>query len=404
MANLFLPVLKMSAVGSIVILAVILVRFLLRGAPKIYSYILWSVAAFRLLCPVAFASSISIFNYVKDVPSTPVAQTATAVMTEPKSDPMAILSAVWFSGIVVLIIYSIIAYYRLKVRLKDAEYLYDNIYSAEGLPSPFVMGFLSPKIYIPGGLNDEEREYVLKHEHVHIKRGDHIIKLFGFGVLALHWFNPLCWLAFTLMSRDMEMSCDERVLRDGSSIKVYGNALVSMATATRFPSPGPISFGEVGVKRRVKNILCWKKPAIWITVISVILCIGTVSVFATDAKADPEPVKPEENIVLPDTSDTKPVPETEEQTADTIIVDTTTVDTTTVDTTAAETTTADRVISDTTHIPETTKKETDTTHTKNTEKQKDTVPRSDLFPDVEDLMEMIEEGYGDAVVVETTGD
>lgn len=351
MANLFLPVLKMSAVGGMVILAVILVRFVLRGAPKIYSYILWSVAAFRLLCPVTFASSISIFNYVNDTPSASVAETVTAVAAGPKGDPMGILSLVWFSGIVVLVIYSIITYYRLKLRLKGAEYLYDNVYSAEALPSPFVMGFFSPVIYIPKGLSNEEREYVLKHERVHIKRCDHIVKLLAFGVLALHWFNPLCWLAFVLMSRDMEMSCDERVLRDGSSIKVYGNALVSMATAAHFPSPGPISFGEVGVKRRVKNILSWKKPAIWITVISVILCIGTVSVFATDAKReDPEPQSGEEIVVsLPDTAelpDTSRVPDTAD-TADTASVDTTAVDTTAADTTKADTTKADTTAVDT---------------------------------------------------------
>ena len=351
MANLFLPVLKMSAVGGVVILAVMLVRFILRGAPKIYSYILWSVAAFRLLCPVAFASSLSIFNYVNDAPATPVADTVTAVITEPQSDPTALLSLVWFAGIVVLVIYSIITYYRLKLRLKGAERLYDNVYSAEGLPSPFVMGFFSPVIYIPKGLTEEEREYVLKHERVHIKRCDHIVKLFAFGVLALHWFNPLCWLAFVLMSRDMEMSCDERVLRDGSSIKVYGNALVSMATAARFPSPGPISFGEVGVKRRVKNILSWKKPAIWITVISVLLCIGTVSIFATDAKS--EETKPQNGEmtvgIVPDTAelpDTSRVPDTEDttatgpQTSDTTVTDTTAVDTTAADTTTVDTTAA----------------------------------------------------------------
>ncbi len=407
MTNLFLPVLKMSAVGSIVILAVILVRFLLRGAPKIYSYLLWSIVAFRLLCPVALTSNISIFNYVKGTPAVSGTEEVTSVIAEQRNDPMSVISFFWISGIVILVIYSIVTYYRLKIRLKGAEHMYDNIYCADRLPSPFVMGFLSPVIYIPTGLTDEEREYVLKHERVHIKRCDHIVKLFAFGVLALHWFNPFCWVAFMLMSRDMEMSCDERVLRDGSSIKIYGNALISMATVTRFPSPGPISFGEVGVKRRVKNILRWKKPAIWITVISVILCIGTVSVFATDAKRELSEAPREENIAdetLTDTSDTTPIYDTEERAADITSIDTTTVDTTIDDTTAAETTAADRVTSDTTASPVTTKKETDTTYTKNTEKQKNTVPRSDLFPDVEDLMAMIEDGYGDAVAVDTTGE
>lgn len=331
MSNLFLPILKMSAVGGMVILALMLVRLILRGSPKIYSYLLWIVAAFRLLCPVTFTSEISIFNYVKDSPAVIGTETATTVITESKASLFDILSYVWLAGMVILVIYSIVAYYRLKVRLKCAEHMYDNIYSAKGLPSPFVMGITSPVIYIPTGLSNEEREYVLKHERVHIKRGDHIIKLFAFGVLTLHWFNPFCWLAFMLMSRDMEMSCDERVLRDGSSIKIYGNALLSMATSTRFPSPGPISFGEVGVKRRVKNILGWKKPALWITVISVILCIGTVSVFATDAKKDmPEVPMTQEPLIFTDTSDTG------EQNSDTAVADTTAEDIT-----AAETTTAD---------------------------------------------------------------
>ena len=199
MANLFLPVLKMSAVGGVVILAVMLVRFILRGAPKIYSYILWSVAAFRLLCPVAFASSLSIFNYVNDAPATPVADTVTAVITEPQSDQTAVLSLVWFAGIVVLVIYSIITYYRLKLRLKGAERLYDNVYSAEGLPSPFVMGFFSPVIYIPKGLTEEEREYVLKHERVHIKRCDHIVKLFAFCFGGYNIFHQIALLKYSLL-------------------------------------------------------------------------------------------------------------------------------------------------------------------------------------------------------------
>ncbi len=347
MTNIFLPLLKMSGVGSIVILAVILVRFILRRAPKIYSYLLWSVAAFRLLFPVSFTSKISAFNCINE-DSTVNTEALTTVTAEAGRSPVDILSAVWVVGMVILIIYSIFTYYRLKVRLKDAVHLYDNIYTVNELPSPFVMGFLSPVIYIPMGLNPEEREYVLKHERVHIKRCDHIVKLFAFGVLTLHWFNPFCWLAFVLMSRDMEMSCDERVLRDGNSVRIYGNVLVSMATATHFPSPGPISFGEVGVKRRVKNILSWKKPAVWISVISVMLCICTVSIFATDPEKDiPEPPNAE-NTVTEASPDTVPKQTTDTTPADTTAADTTTVDTTTVDATTVDTTTADTTTADTT--------------------------------------------------------
>ena len=183
MTNLFKPVLDMSITGSVVILALLLVRFILKGCPKIYSYLLWSIAAFRLICPITLSSYISIFNFIKQVDGSAVSVTAATVTSQTVAvrDPYAIPSVIWIVGMVLLLVYSIATYYRFKLRLKSAVKLYDNVYCAEGIPSPFVLGVTAPRIYIPFGLKEEQQDYILKHENTHIKRKDHIIKLFAFG-------------------------------------------------------------------------------------------------------------------------------------------------------------------------------------------------------------------------------
>ncbi|MBQ4039703.1 MAG: M56 family metallopeptidase, partial [Oscillospiraceae bacterium] len=162
------------------------------------------------------------------------------------------------------------------------------IYQTEAVSSPFIMGFVKPKIYIPYGLDPSSLEYVLAHEKAHIKRLDHIVKPISFLVLTAHWFNPLVWLSFYLMSRDMEMSCDEKVLVKGAPSKDYSTTLLSLAVKKRFPSPSPLAFGESGVKGRIKNALKFKKPALWITVIAVIICIAVIFICAADPKKETE--------------------------------------------------------------------------------------------------------------------
>lgn len=312
--QLFLQIINMSITASYVILAVLVIRFRLKKAPKKYSYALWSVVAFRLCCPISFQSVFSLFSlkpfdmskaqraggailqYVPDnigmmaqpevtvgIPyaNSMISGSLPAATPMYSANPMQIWTAVgmylWCLGMSVLVLYSIISYASLYYRMRNAILLDGNVYQSEKVRSPFMMGILRLKIYIPFGLDEQTCEYVLTHERYHLKRKDHIIKFLAFVLLVVHWFNPLCWLAFTLMSRDMEMSCDEKVLSGAENIrKAYSITLLSFASNRRIPAPSPLAFGETGVKERIQNVLQWKKPALWITVTAVVLCVAVL--------------------------------------------------------------------------------------------------------------------------------
>lgn len=305
MTDLFISVLNMSITASYVILAVLLVRFFLKGLPKKYSYLLWSVVGFRLVCPVSFKSIFSLFSlkpfdmarvqlgetssmdYIKSTPH----QTADDVnIGLPNADSvieeitssysywanidwvLLIFASVWAVGIISLVVYSAIKYVRLKKNLKTAVLLNYGVYQAEGISSPFIIGMFKPKIYIPYNMNDEYLQYVLQHEKYHIKRCDNVIKITAYLLLILHWFNPLCYLAFYLMSKDMEMSCDEWVLSHNPSIKKkYSYALLSFASAKHMPLTNPLSFSENDVKSRIKNALRYKKPKKFMSFCAIVL-------------------------------------------------------------------------------------------------------------------------------------
>jgi beta-lactamase regulating signal transducer with metallopeptidase domain len=308
--QLFLQTLSMSITGSYVIVFVLVSRLLLRKVPKIFSYALWSVVFFRLICPFSFES---VFSFIPtDAATTPLHiysqtpqigsemtgmnQAVNTVLTEPVSaKSVADFTSnsiniwvewgqyIWLFGIASLLIYSIVSTVRLHWKLKNATPAFDNIYEKNGITIPFVFGLLKPKIYLPIGLYDKERAYIIKHEQVHIKRLDHIIKPFAFAILCIHWFNPLAWVAFFLMSEDMEKSCDESVIRQlGSGIKKdYSTSLLSLSTGRRFIGGSPLAFGESNTKGRIKNILNYKKPAFWVVIVTIlavaILCIGLMS-------------------------------------------------------------------------------------------------------------------------------
>ncbi|MBQ8831545.1 MAG: PASTA domain-containing protein [Oscillospiraceae bacterium] len=322
MTDIFYDLLNMSLKASYVILAVILVRFLLKKAPKKYSYALWAAAAFRLVCPVSFKSVISLFalqaarnntTYVDltqvvspavntiqpranvgiPVVDTAINNSLPAPTPQYSANPMQIIMyiamMVWLAGIAVLLLYGVISYIRLHRKLRFAVKFEDNIWQSEVVSSPFIMGFVKPRIYIPYGLDTDKLSYVLAHEKEHIRRLDHIIKPLAFIILTVHWFNPLVWLSFYLMSRDMEMSCDEKVLsKNDVSSADYSTTLLSLAVKKRFPSPSPLAFGESGVKGRIKNALKFKKPAVWITVVAVIICIAVIFICAADPKEKAE--------------------------------------------------------------------------------------------------------------------
>ena len=294
--TVFLQVLNMSYTASYVILAVLLVRLLLRKAPKGFSYALWSVVLFRLVCPWSFESAFSLLSiggrtteqfqpfpeqFVtmgtvrSNIDTNGVGAVPSPVYPVPK-EPLFenIFTLIWLIGIATLMIYSVVMLLKLKKQLKGAVHDTENIYLCARLSTPFVMGSIRPRIYLPLSLSETEKRYILLHEQTHIRRFDHLIKLVSFFLLCVHWFNPMVWVAFFLSGRDMEMSCDETVIKKlGSNVKKeYSSSLLSLATGRRMIGGTPLAFGEGDTKSRIKNILNYKKPPFWIAVGAIVLC------------------------------------------------------------------------------------------------------------------------------------
>lgn len=316
MNNPFSLVLNMSMTGSIVILLVMLARLILKRSPKIFSYALWAVVLFRLLCPVAFSAPVSVLNALE--PKVQEASESTSVIyfipaevnqhpdftfvpaenqsgTEPvqveepehtRLDLMTVASYVWLSGTGIMIAYSVIQYVRLRLKLIGAMAYIGNVYRADYIDTPFVMGFFSPKIYLPSDVPTNERKYIIAHERHHISRCDHIIKLLAYFALCIHWFNPLVWAAFILAGKDMEMSCDEAVIRKmGSQIRAdYSASLLRLATHKKIIAGMPLAFGEGDTKGRVMNMAKWKKPKLWVSLICLLLCATILVACAVNPK------------------------------------------------------------------------------------------------------------------------
>ncbi|MDD4146209.1 MAG: M56 family metallopeptidase [Clostridia bacterium] len=316
--GLFTTILNMSITASYVAVGIILVRLLLRKAPKIFSYALWGVVLFRLICPLSFTSAFSflgllnidsqnnagVLEYVSnDIgfmqeptvqsgigsidsavnPSLP--QTTPIASVNPMQIWMDVFSLIWLAGIVVLLSYSVISYIKIKRQLLTATLVKDNIYESDLIGTAFVCGFIHPKIYVPVNVGDADLSYILEHERTHIRRRDYLIKPFAFFALILHWFNPLMWLSFALMSRDMEMSCDESVLQKISQDAKggYSSSLLSLSVKrTGLFAANPLAFGESHVKARIKNVLNYKKPVFWVVITSVIVLIGATIVLLSN--------------------------------------------------------------------------------------------------------------------------
>ena len=312
MAAIFSQILNMSMTGSVVILLVMLARLILKRSPKIFSYALWSVVLFRLLCPVAFTAPISVLDVVEPeqketsnntsivtyIPATVNTQ-ADFIMVQPEEQqvqvesvteseeqlqmtPMHAVALVWAVGMAGMMLYSVIQYLALRRKLVGSVQLKGNIYLADHIDTAFVVGLVQPSIYLPSGVPQTERYFILAHEQHHIRRGDHIIKLLAYLALCIHWFNPLVWIAFVLSGKDMEMSCDEAVIkRLGPDIRAdYSASLLRLATHKKILSGMPLAFGEGDTKGRVLNMAKWKKPAKWLVVVCVVLCLIVVCICA----------------------------------------------------------------------------------------------------------------------------
>ena len=340
MIDLFIAILNMSLKASYVILIVMFIRLLLKKAPKFISYAIWSVVAFRLIIPFSFESIFSMIPEKMNsnpIPRdivyqiTPQIKTGIEVVDNivninsslptPSAvasvNPMQVLlqigSCLWVLGIAAFLIYSLVSVIRLKRRLKEAQLLEDNIFEANHIQTPFVLGVIKPKIYLPTGLNHEERAYIVLHEQTHIRRTDHVIKVIAFTILSIHWFNPLVWIAFVLMSKDMELSCDEHVLKEMNEDvkKPYANSLLSLAMGGHMINGSPLAFGEGNVKVRIKNVLNYKKPSFWMIAIPIIIVavigIGLVTNPKQKAPIQKEDVAEGNSIKQDDTIKSNPV-------------------------------------------------------------------------------------------------
>lgn len=318
--SFFKELIQMSLTSVPIILFVMFVRFCVKRAPKIFSYALWGIVLFRLLCPISFTSDFSFIGLLEQNTQKSLVTEITANETvAPTQNPIrynlpgntfevveppleataekptaidfyGIAFYFWISGMSALLIYNLISYVILKKRLTVSVCMFDSIYAADYISAPFVVGILKPKIYLPSNISQSNLDYVIAHEKHHIKRNDHIIKLISFFALCLHWFNPLVWLSFSLAVRDMEMSCDEAVLKKLETDKRadYSTTLLSLSVPTKHFAPSPISFGEGNTKVRIKNIMKYKKTTFPIAAAAIVICIAT-ALFLT---ANPSPELP----------------------------------------------------------------------------------------------------------------
>ncbi|MBC8571396.1 M56 family metallopeptidase [Zongyangia hominis] len=325
--QVFLQILNMAFTASFVILLVMVARLFLKRAPKIYSYALWSVVLFRLTCPFSFESVLSLLpTRAKPIPvdimqaQAPRIDTGIRVLDRVVNpvlpapaatasvNPMQVWiwtgAVIWLTGIAVLFGYSLWKFFRMRSVLKGATLESGNVYLLPGLDTPFVVGLFRPKIYLPTGLTEVERRYILLHERAHIHRGDHVVKFVSFLLVCAYWFHPLVWAAFFLSGKDMEMSCDENVIkRLGSEAKRgYSSTLLSMATGRRVIGGTPLAFGEGDTKGRIKNVLRYKKPAFWVALIALLVVAGICVGLLTNPKEKGAEQVPEESSSLQKTA------------------------------------------------------------------------------------------------------
>lgn len=313
MNELFLKIINMSISASWLVLAVLLLRFVLKKAPKWVNVLLWGIVAVRLAFQFSIESALSLIPSAETIPpnigmnTTPTINSginainnAVNPIISQSNTPMAgasvnplqitigIFEYIWIFGMIALALYTAISYWRLHRKVDTAVRYKDNIFQSENVKSPFVLGIIKPRIYLPFNMNGQDLEHVVAHEQAHIHRKDHWWKPLGFLLLTIHWFNPLMWLAYVLLCRDIELACDEKVIKElGNEQRAdYMQALVACSVNRRMIAACPLAFGEVGVKERVKSVMNYKKPAFWVIIIAVIICVGVAACFLTNPKQD----------------------------------------------------------------------------------------------------------------------
>ena len=310
MANFFIDLFNMSITASYLVLAVVIARALLKKAPKWITCLLWAMVGFRLICPFTIESVLSLIPGTQTITAneTSVIRPFTVqsgiagidtsvneflgdkyaegvtVPTNTFADVTTVLSVIWLVGLICMLIYGFISYIRLRKRVGVSLLFKDNIYYCDNIDTPFILGFFKPKIYVPSGISEEQTGYITLHEKAHLKRKDHLWKPLGFLLLSVYWFNPVMWVAYILLCRDIESACDEKVIKnmDNSEKKNYSETLVSCSVQRRMVMACPLAFGEVGVKQRIKSVLNYKKPAFWIIILAFVLFTVVAVCFLTN--------------------------------------------------------------------------------------------------------------------------
>ncbi len=344
MSKLFLLLLNISITAGWIVLVVVLLRFVLKKAPKWTRVVLWGLVALRLMLPVSIESVTSLVPSAETVKiesvTAPVLTSVneyngvsyfyenvrgeqvvlqsgfsalnSAVNPTPAKaaehfDTVAVLKSVagwvWLAGVCGMLLYALISFLQLRHRVRASVLLEKGVYVCDEISDPFILGLIFPKIYLPSGMDEQTRAYVLAHERAHLRRFDFIWKPLGFLLLSIYWFNPLLWLAYLLLCRDIELACDEKVVKelDDAGKAAYSEALVHASVSRRMVSACPLAFGETGVKSRVKSVLNYKKPAFWIILVAILACVAVAVCFLTMPKKDKTPEEAALPTAVPET-------------------------------------------------------------------------------------------------------
>lgn len=313
MNEVFIGVLNSALVSGFLILAVILARFLIKKAPKWISCALWGLVAIKLMLPIRVESIFSLVPSSNPIPSdieysaapqidtgirainqavNPVLMDSYAPRLEYSVNPLQVVISVcakiWIVGMAILFFYLLISYLAMQKKVAASEKIQDNIYVCDRVENSFILGILKPGIYLPSGLSTDAAECILEHEKTHLKRRDYLWKPLGFLILTVYWFDPLCWVAYLLFCKDMELACDERVTRDKDKKwkATYCQALLDCSAQRKMVAACPVAFGEVSVKERIKSILNYKKPAFWMILLAIVIGAITGICFSTSPISD----------------------------------------------------------------------------------------------------------------------
>ncbi len=302
METVFLTLINMSITASFLVLAILLIRSVFRRVPRWIVVALWALVGVRLVCPFTVQSALSVIPTTEAVPPAVLQNTTASVPLPPDNtatvssvaaiNPMQVVFSamlvVWITAMLSMIGYAIFSYVRLRMRLREAVQQEANVWMCDGIDAPFILGVIRPRIYLPSVMDEQDRPYVLAHERAHLHRGDHLWKPLGFLLLSVYCFNPLIWIAYGMLCRDIEIACDEKVIREcgENGKRSYAKALIRSSVPRRLLTACPLAFGETAIKERVASVLSFRKPTVWILLTALLISAVVTMCFLTDPRED----------------------------------------------------------------------------------------------------------------------